>query len=69
MDSIGLQKGGGGFDFVGPHSIKGCYAYESGTYANMAYYGVGGSEEEMKVKLTSPKYRPLGYDCSTGGKI
>ena len=35
----------------------------------MAYYGVGGTEEQIKVKLTYPMYRPLGYDCITNGKI
>ena len=69
MDSLGLQKGGRGFNFVGPHLTKGCYAYESGSYANLAYYGVGGTEDQIKVQLATPKYRPLGYDCSTSGKI
>ena len=65
----GLQKGGGGYNFVGTYPTKGCYTYKSGNFANMAYYGVGGTEDQIKVKLTFPLYRPLGYDCITNGKI
>ena len=65
----GLQKGGGGYNFVGTYPRKGCYAYKSGDFANMAYYGVGGTEDQTKVKLTFPLYRPIGYDCITNGKI
>ena len=68
MDRLGLQKGGGGYNFVGVYPTKGCYSYESGSFAKMAYYGVGGSEEQIKAKLTFPMYRPLGYDCITNGK-
>ena len=33
----------------------------------MAFYGTGGTENEMKAALTSPKYRPSGHDCNTQG--
>ena len=28
--------------FTGDYTVKGCYAYSSGTHANSAYYGTGG---------------------------
>ena len=70
-DDLGLLKGGGGHSFAGVHTIKGCYAYKSGRYANMAYYGTGGSAGDMQSKLPidSPEYRPTGYDCSVFGNI
>ena len=69
VDRLGLQKGGKGFNFVHNFVNKGCYSYESGDYANIAYYGSGGSEQEMATQLNSPKYRPAGYDCSKTGSI
>ena len=69
VERLGLQKGGKGFNFVENFAIKGCYSYESGSYANIAYYGSGGSEQQMATQLNSPKYRPAGYDCSTTGNI
>ena len=33
----------------------------------MAFYGTGGTEDQMKAALTSPKYRPTGHDCNTQG--
>ena len=38
-----------------------------GTYDNMAFYGTGGSEDQMKGALTLPKYRPSGHDCNEKG--
>ena len=70
VERLGLKKGGKGFNFVEDNFvIKGCYSYESGPYANIAYYGSGGSEQEMATQLNSPKYRPAGHDCSKSGNI
>ena len=69
VERLGLQKGGKGFNFVGDFEHKGCYSYESGSYANIAFYGNGGTEQQMASQLSSPKYRPAGYDCSTTGNI
>ena len=35
----------------------------------MAFYGTGGSKEDMKKIPSSPKYRPNGYDCSDKGSF
>ena len=67
VTSLGLEKGGNGYEFSGDYGTKGCYAYESGTYANMAFYGKGGTEIQMKESLESPNYRPYGYDCNATG--
>ena len=70
INKLGLQKGGRGYSFSGSeYSRKGCYAYKSGFFANMAFYGHGGSERQHKKTLPSPRYRPDGYDCSTTGNI
>lgn len=61
--AAGLALGGGGYDFVGKYSTKGCYAYESGKYANIAFYGEGGLRPQRETSLKSPKYRPAGHDC------
>ena len=67
INTLGLQEGGNGHSFSGDFGTKGCYAYESGSYANMVFYGTGGTEDRMKAALTSPKYRPIGHDCNTQG--
>ena len=63
----GLKIGGAGSMFVGDWSTKGCYAYKTGKYAGIAFYGTGGSNQEMKIPLDSVKiYRPIGHDCPSG---
>ena len=70
IEKLGLQKGGRGWSFTGSsYSRKGCFAYSGGYFANMAFYGLEGSEEQKTKPLKSPRYRPLGYDCSTTGKV
>lgn len=67
--SQGLKQGGAGSEFVGDWSTKGCYAYKSGTYAGIAFYGTGGSKEQMREPLTSDKiFRPTGHDCPAGNQ-
>ena len=46
---MGLSLGGGGFAFAGDYSSKGCYTYASGTYAQYAYYGTGGTDADMST--------------------
>ena len=57
--ALGLSVGGAGHTFVGNWQTKGFYAYRSGKYSGIAYFGSGGSEDE---RLASPseseKYRP-----------
>ena len=62
-----MNQGGNGYSFSGDYATKGCYAYDSGNNANMAFYGTGGTDDEMKNTLASPQYRPKGYDCVTQG--
>ena len=57
-ESFGLQLGGGGSDFAGNYKTKGLYAYNSGRYAGMAFFGRGGTEAQMKAAVTGKKYRP-----------
>ena len=63
-DHLGLIKGGKGHLFADTHSIKGCYAYESGKYAGRAYFGKEGTREEMKAPLSGTAYRVNG--CAKG---
>ena len=58
-----MQLGGNGYAFLGGYGTKGCYSYKSGSYYNMAFYGTGGTVDQMKLVLDSPYYRPMGYDC------
>jgi len=64
-----LKLGGGFYNFAGGYSTKGCYAYKGGSFDGMIFYGTGGTEQQTKTTLSSPKYRPEGYDCSTKGNL
>ena len=67
---LGLQVGSTGSSFASDYPTKGCYAEISGEHAGQAYYGTGGSVEDMQKELTAPgnKYRPRNYDC-TGNHV
>ena len=56
--ALGLSQGHANFAFASAYQTKGCYTYSSGTYANVAFFGTGGSDVDMRTSLTSPKYRP-----------
>ena len=61
--------GGNGYNFAGGHyATKGCYAFASDKYADMIFFGTGGTLDEMKKTPPKPQYRPEGYDCPTKGK-
>ena len=62
--TLGLQIGGGGHPFVGPWGTKGLYAYKSGKYSGMAFFGTGGIEiQRLSIPHESDKYRPWNrYD-------
>ena len=70
-NSFGLQLGNREYKFAGSYSTKGCYTYESGIYVGIAFYGTGGTRQEVEKPLEtaswpfSSKYRPFGYDCET----
>ena len=68
-NSLGLDLGDNEYDFAGNYSTKGCYAYNNGKYEGSAYYGYGGTTEQMETSLEDPKFRPDKYDCSLEGKI
>ena len=64
VTSLGLSEGDpDGYEFSDEYGTKGCYAYKTGDYAGMAFYGTDGTDSQMKEPLDSPKYRPFGYDC------
>ena len=62
--AVGLQIGGAGHPFVGDWATKGLYAYKSGKYSGIAYFGRGGSERDrLAIPHESDKYRPWNrYD-------
>ena len=62
--ALGLQVGGDGHAFVGDWGTKGLYAYRSGQYSGIAYFGTGGSERDRLTMPHEPeKYRPWNrYD-------
>ena len=62
--ALGLQIGGAGHPFVGDWATKGLYAYKSGKYSGIAYFGTGGSEiDRLAIPHESEKYRPWNrYD-------
>ena len=62
--ALGLQVGGAGHPFVGNWGTKGLYAYRSGQYNGIAYFGTGGSERDrLTMPHESEKYRPWNrYD-------
>ena len=68
---LGLQIGGGGHPFVGPWGTKGLYAYRSGKYNGMAFFGTGGDERSrLIISHESDKYRPWNrYDSDIPADI
>ena len=66
-ESLGLKIGGGGYAFAGSYSPKGLYAYKSGKYSGIAFFGKGGTEAQMKQPINnSTKYRPTPPQQSSG---
>ena len=61
----GLRIGGEGYDFEGDYGTKGCYAYDSGTYEGIAFFGTGGDAADMEAEAqtTNGQYRVTG-PCS-----
>ena len=61
---LGLQVGGAGHAFTGAWQTKGLYAYSSGQYRGIAYFGTGGDERSrLEMPHESEKYRPWNrYD-------
>ena len=62
-NALGLSHGGLGYPFTDKYSVKGCYGYSSGQFDRKAFYGTGGTTEQMKKSLNGDQYRPTGYDC------
>ena len=77
---IGLHIGGpSSIPFSGNYPTKGLYAYHGGKYHNYAYFGTGGTEEQMTAATArSNEYRPYQcmcdhvwneeHDCPSGGQ-
>ena len=55
----GLRIGGEGYDFEGDYITKGCYAYDSGNYEGIAFFGTGGfiADMEAEARTAKGKYR------------
>ena len=68
-----MKKGSRKRAFACDFPVKGCHAYYDGQYTDMAFYGTGGTEEEMKKDFKLPEHenmtRPNGYDCNFIGKF
>ena len=65
---LGLEFGGGGYEFIGEYETKGCYAYKEESLENgrRLYFGTGGKTDDMKMDPSKDdQYRPLGYDCES----
>jgi hypothetical protein len=61
----GLRIGGEGYDFEGDYGTKGCYAYDSGAYEGIAFFGTDGDAADMEAEAQTAKgkYRVTG-PCS-----
>jgi hypothetical protein len=57
--SLGLSVDESGFS--GSFTYKGCYAYSAGKHKGKAFYGTGGSRNEMQKQLPDDRYRPKNY--------
>ena len=71
-EKLGLEFGGGGYEFIGEYGTKGCYAYteESSDYGGRIYYGTGGKTDEMMMDPSKDdQYRPFGYDCASNSHL
>ena len=58
-EAAGLAIGGAGYPMAGNWASKGCYAYTSGKYEGMAFYGTGGDADAMAADVADPKYRVM----------
>lgn len=58
--TLGLKLGDGTLPFADTtYATKGLYAYKTGGRAGEAYFGDGGTPEQMKAAVSLPKYRPI----------
>jgi hypothetical protein len=73
VEELGLSLGGPESPFLSDKAETGCYAYESGIYAGMAFYGLADSGKEVQgehelTPVQLPKYRlPGTYACEASG--
>ena len=65
--ALGLKLGNENAQFSYDYRQKGCFAYKAGLFNGVAFYGKGGSVEDMKKTPTqSTAYRPENHDCAAG---
>ena len=58
-EKLGLDLGGGDYDFAGSYGVKGLYAYNKGPYDGMAFFGTNGDKDgQEKAQNSGGKYRP-----------
>ena len=55
---LGLSLGTAVYPFAGSYTIRGCYYYATGQYANTAFFGTGGSISQMRSTLGANTFRP-----------
>jgi len=55
--------------FSGSFQYKGCYAYSAGKDKGKAFYGTGGTRDDMQKQLPTDRYRPTNYDCAAGNYV
>ena len=66
--SLGLKLGDGVLPFANTtYATKGLYAYKTGGRAGEAYFGAGGTPEQMKAAVSLPKYRPIPPTAAATG--
>merc|ERR1719461_288330 len=66
--SHGLKLGGGGYAFFGDYPEYGLYYYDSGEYAGMAFFGLGGDVEKQKARKSGGRLR-VTKRCKEGDYI
>jgi hypothetical protein len=58
-ERLNLTIGGAGKDFASDfYPDKGLYAYRSGRFKGHAYFGTGGTFEQMRAPVSGERYRP-----------
>ena len=64
-----LGIGGKGYSFETEASVKGCYAYNSGNYNGLAFFGSKGPIKNMALKPTYTGSYPIYKPCLKAGEI
>ena len=69
-DANGMKKGGFRYAFAGDYETKGCYYYPSGKFANIVFWGKGGSyadNHHTDTKMFKSGKRRFSPNCHHAG--